>query len=412
MENSTSGFAEKTSSGTGGKKKKTVPIVIAAVAVAVIAVLAVMLLRTEKNVVSLDNVPATLEYTMRRDKVLATAFTDEDGNQAASVEEADGVTTAVFEADNGERTEYQVEDEAVTEIRTYAANGALKTLTEFVTSGSRNKYSDAELKLAGDGIDASALETGFWKRVTNYSASGQKTDDAEYDRKEALLGETVYGSSGEITEKTVYSKDGSYTTYLLADDDDFETQYDSQGSKLTEIMYSYTDTEGELIKTTAKDGEDIHGNNVTTEYYDEDGDLTRRDEPYYENGVRIGTLRWSSYVSLTYGKLRQYVGAWSVPLYEPGVNLDQCLSFTANCMYLELDEREFGTFRVIYRAKGGAYKIAGEMEITGLYEIGSYPVTFDTPTAIEGVTIFSTNPTETPYSVYCYLSDVTYIVKD
>lgn len=166
----------------------------------------------------------------------------------------------------------------------------------------------------------------------------------------------------------------------------------------------------ESEKTETKTYKDKNGETIT-EVYDEDGYLIHKEEPYYKNGKKSGTLCYDSIIWCSWSSDKYTTPqAWTLPVMKPDTDLNRCLSFTLNMAYFQVgDQRELGTQNIYYRANG-VFQKADYLDMDELEEFYDMDFEFDSPTKIDG---FAIQPyyyiSSGSFSLACVLTDVYYL---
>ena len=111
----------------------------------------------------------------------------------------------------------------------------------------------------------------------------------------------------------------------------------------------------EDVKTETKTYKDKNGETVI-EVYDEDGELIHKEEPYYKDEKKTGTLCYDSVIWCSWGKGTYTTSAAiTLPVMEPEIELDRCLSFTLNMAYFQASKDHLGKQRLcnLFKVIGG-----------------------------------------------------------
>ena len=151
---------------------------------------------------------------------------------------------------------------------------------------------------------------------------------------------------------------------------------------------------------------------VITEVYDDAGNLIHKEEPYYENGKKAGTLCYDAEIRCRVSMWDTYVtpSSWRLPVIYPSKSLDKCLSFTLNMTYTMLeDPKALGT-QVVYYRVNDSFSSAGYLEMKNLNEEYSMDIRFDTPKKVDGFATMSYHPSKSgSFKLECRLTDVYYL---
>ena len=163
-------------------------------------------------------------------------------------------------------------------------------------------------------------------------------------------------------------------------------------------------------KTETKTWKDKNGEMVT-EIYDEDGYLIHKEEPYYKNGKKSGTLCYDSVIWCSWSKETYTTqAAWTIPVLKPDTELNRCLSFTLNMAYYKVtDSRELGT-QNIYVREDGIFRRADYLDMDELETFYDMDFEYDSPAKVDG---FAIQPyryvSSGDFSLACALTDVRYL---
>ncbi|MCR5135933.1 MAG: hypothetical protein K6C12_02380 [Oscillospiraceae bacterium] len=163
-------------------------------------------------------------------------------------------------------------------------------------------------------------------------------------------------------------------------------------------------------KTETKTWKDEKGETVT-EVYDEDGRLIHREEPYYKNGKKSGTLCYDSIVWCSWSNDKYTTqAAWTLPVLKPDTELNRCLSYTLNMAYFKIaDSRELGT-QNIYVREDGIFRRADYLDMDELETFYDMDFKYDSPKKVDG---FAIQPyryvSSGDFSLACALTDVYYL---
>lgn len=154
-----------------------------------------------------------------------------------------------------------------------------------------------------------------------------------------------------------------------------------------------------------KNGEKI------TEKYDANGKLTYKEEPYYVNGRKSGTLVYEAEITcFNLGETYTTPSSWIIPVMTPLTRLDRCLSFTLNMIFYEVDDSSrLGTQNVFYRVDG-VFQKAGYLEMEHVNTVYSMDFNLKNGSKIDGFAMMPYFPKHSgSYSLGCYLTDVYYV---
>ena len=161
----------------------------------------------------------------------------------------------------------------------------------------------------------------------------------------------------------------------------------------------------EDVKTETKTYKDKNGETVI-EVYDEDGELIHKEEPYYKDEKKTGTLCYDSVIWCSWGKGTYTTSAAiTLPVMEPEIELDRCLSFTLNMAYFQASKDHLGKQRLY-----GSFKSAGYLNLDELEEFDKKDFEYSKPKKVDG---FAIQPykyiSTTRFSLACALTDVYYL---
>lgn len=170
---------------------------------------------------------------------------------------------------------------------------------------------------------------------------------------------------------------------------------------------AFADGDGSPTTKTYKD----NNGETITEIYDENGILIHKEEPYYKDGKKSGTLCYDAFIECRFSdETYTTTSSWILPVIQPEVTLDKCLSFTLNLAYYMIeDPKGLGT-QVIYCRQNGIFKKVGYLDMNELNEIYSIDFKFEKPKKIDGFALMAYKPSKTgSISLGSGLTDVYYL---
>ena len=367
-----------------GKKPKT-GLIVGVIAIAVVlAVVAALLLRVTHQVTVLENIPCTLDESVRLGKVINTEFFDETGKQASEVTIQDGAVTALVPNGSGS-AEYTVVNGAVTEVRNLDGSGRASSTVAY-QEGTRV---ETELNTAG----------------------------------EALHVET-YDSTGELLSEQNLLEDGSvqhlnYKRGLVAS----ETVVDQNGKRLYEITYEYSGQtlirkeryeNDQLVLEEEYNDDGVIKNAVyyanglvtRTEQYDEDGDLEHSEETVYDaNGNRVKKITYDAWLPCYSTGDYYYSGSWGVPVYKPYSEVLNCTSFMLAFKYTMVNSNWLGR-HIVFARVNNSWTTVGEIYINDLNTW--YTIEYETqkPAKVDGIALRPATASTESYSLSYVFGDV------
>ena len=377
------------------KKSKALAIVLPIVGgLLVLAAIAFFVLRVSHEKILSEYCDVTVDYGSRLGKVVVTSVIDPDGRKTTDVDtDEDGkITGARFENEDGSRVEYTIQDDLVTEIREYGADGKLTKKTAFADGKRTEQVYDAAGKMTSEKV--TDLETdGLLAETT---LSGDVYTINEYGADGKLKHITVKKTDGTMISERVNNSDGSYHEDLYEDGRILsETDYNAQGEATTSTVYEYF-SDGTLWNVTTEE----NGIVKHIDYYDFYGELSSSVD-FYDWGYRETTME----MDLTQKTETYWHGNWILTVFGPTLTLNDCTSLEFNLGFSVCPPEELGTFTV-YAKINGVWGEYGKVQINELEKMTVLKLNFDKPCRVDGFAIQSDNPTTERKVIYIYMTNV------
>ncbi|MCR5138439.1 MAG: FHA domain-containing protein [Oscillospiraceae bacterium] len=178
-----------------------------------------------------------------------------------------------------------------------------------------------------------------------------------------------------------------------------------------EIAAPEEETPEEVPDEETKTYLDAQGEQVT-EVYDSTGKLIHKEEPYYVDGIRKGTLVYDAEIKCDPTDERySNESGWSLPVFKPQTALNGALSYTINLTYYKLSEEELGEQIIYQRTDGVFHSLPDTLDVQELRRTYGVDISFDKPTKVNGFATRSyRSPRSGSFSMTINLTDVRYVI--
>ena len=242
------------------------------------------------------------------------------------------------------------------------------------------------------------------------------------NEKITLTADQIAELSVPVVDSKVTVKIDGEDMVLTVNEDGTGTGFNNQVA-VRPVLWLMLDDQNDLFTVLSGSGEDaVQGDWEEEQYfeedeegyveeYDEDGYLVHSEEPYYVDGIQVGTLCYDAVIPCSFlDETYNTTSLWILPVIGPEEPIERCLSFTLNMMYFSMDDPKGLGLQNIYCRENGTFQKVGYLDMPNLFENYTMDFEFENPTKIDGFALMAYTPSQPgAFSLGCSLSDVYYI---